>query len=226
MWSIILLFIILSSFVTNGASYMIWSTKANGREFCEHVSLPDSVGYQQWFNGICDVASYNTEYLDHIRLTNLFIVRPIATHCMDQSVNMYVETHHDSDMVRSSIQDYIMYLKEITEEDYILHYIVQDVGKPFVYRDSPHLRYIIRNQLVCQSGSEDIEERHRPLTLEERNVLMHIAHHNHILINDVWRLQGRIQIMLLLPLSAQHIDMQNFLQSAQNIMNTPIEIVF
>lgn len=202
-------------------TYSVWNTKSETSQFCTHIRFKNSIQYQQWFNDLCDVAVQQTFTLSDLRLTNIYIVNPPILHCAFSSIDMMVETWYDSPEVRLGIQLYALRVKERTQEDINVHFLVHPVGTLFEPRDTDHCRYIIRHQLLVRNrlGGNLV------FPPDYRDALCQIAQETNVLLNDMWLLNGRIQVTLLLANAVPTLNIRQFLEQAQRTLEIPIEIV-
>lgn len=202
-------------------TYGVWNTKSETSLFCNHIRFRNSIPYQQWFNDLCEVAVQQAFTLNDLRLTNVYIVNPPILHCASPSIDMMVETQYDSQEVRFGIQLYALRVKELTQEDINVHFIVHPVGTSFGQRDSDHGRYIIHHQLLVRNRLGGV------LVFPHgyREILHQVAQETNVLLNDMWLLNGRIQLTLLLPHAATTLNIRQFLEQAQRTLDIPIEIV-
>ena len=224
-----LLFILLSIFfrflfspVTEAVDiYSVWTTNSETARFCDHVHFRHSVLFQQWFNDLCDIAAQQALSLENLRLTNVFILHLPIIHCMPSSVDIFIETQYDTPEVRATIQSYALRIKDMSQENIILHLIVHPAGIPFEQRDSNFGRYIIRHQLLIRDNLEDISA--FPHTYQES--LHQLALETNVPLKNMWYLDGRIQITLLPPDNDTHHNLRLFLERAQHTLGMPVEIV-
>jgi hypothetical protein len=218
----LLLFSIYYTNVTEAVdTYSVWNTNLETARFCDHIRFRNSVPYQQWFNDVCDVAVQQAFAIGHLMLTNIYIVNPPILHCASSSIDMMVETQYDTPQVRAGIQLYALRVKERTQEDINVHFLVHPVGTLFEPRDTDHCRYIIRHQLLVRNrlGGDLV------FPPDYRDTSRQIAQETNVLLNDMWLLNGRIQVTLLLANAVPTLNIRQFLEQAQRTLEIPIEIV-